>query len=41
MRGTQSITNGSFNVAANNCNNTNDMFLMLIKDNGNTLQMPN
>ena len=45
MRGTQSIMNGNFNVAANNCINTNDMFLMLIKDNGenntNTLQMPN
>ena len=41
MRGTQSITNGNFNVAANNCTNTNDMFLMLIKDNDNTLQMPN
>ena len=41
MRGTQSITNGNFNVAANNCTNTNDMFLMLIKDNDNALQMPN
>ena len=41
MRGTQSIANGNFNVAANNCTNTNDMFLMLIKDNDNTLQMPN
>ena len=41
MRGTQSITNGNFNVAANNCTNTNDMFLMLIKDENNTLQMPN
>ena len=41
MRGTQSITNGNFNVAANNCTNTNDMFLMLIKDENNTLQMAN
>ena len=32
MRGSQSITNGNFNVAVNNCTNTNDMFLMLIKD---------
>ena len=41
MRGAQSITNGNFNVAADNCTNTNDMFLMLIKDENNTLQMPN
>ena len=41
MRGTQSITNGNFNVAANNCTNTNDMFIMLIKDNDNALQMAN
>ena len=41
MRGTQSITNGNFNVGANNCSNTNDMFLMLTKDENNTLQMPN
>ena len=41
MRGTQTIRNRNFNVGANNCTNTNDMFLMLIKDNNNTLQMPN
>ena len=41
MRGTHTIKNGNFNVAANNCINTNDMFLMLIKDKDNTLQMPN
>ena len=41
MKNNQSITNGNFNVAANNCTNTNDMFLILIKDNNNTLQMPN
>ena len=41
IRDTQTIKNGNFNVAANNCTNTNDMFLMLIKDNNNTLQMPN
>ena len=41
----QSITDEEFNVSANNCSNTNDMFLMLIKDNtennANTLRMPN
>ena len=41
MRGTQSITNGNVNIAANNCTNTNDMFLMLIKDENDTLQMSN
>ena len=41
----QSITNQNFDVSANNCTNTNDMFLMLVKENGennaNTLQLPN
>ena len=41
----QSITNDEFDVGANNCTNTNDVFLMLIKENdennNNTLQMPN
>ena len=41
----QSITNGEFDIGANNCTNTNDMFLMLIKENGennvNTLRLPN
>ena len=41
IRDTQIIKNGNFNVGANNCTNTNDMFLMLIKDDNNTLQMPN
>ena len=41
IRDTQTIKNENFNVAANNCTNTNDMFLMLIKDDNNTLQMPN
>ena len=41
IRDTQTIKNGDFNVPANNCTNTNDMFLMLIKDDNNTLQMPN
>ena len=38
---TQTIKNGNFNVGAYNCTNTNDTFLMLIKDDNNTLQMPN
>ena len=41
----QCITNGEFDIGANNCTNTNDMFLMLIKENGknnvNTLRLPN
>ena len=41
----QSITNQNFDASANNCSNANDMFLMLVKENGannvNTLQMPN
>ena len=49
MKDTQSITDGNFNVGANNCSNTNDMFLMLIKDDvvcennthTNTLRLPN
>ena len=41
IRDAQIIKNGNFNVAANNCTDTNDMFLMLIRDNNNTLQMFN
>ena len=41
----QSITNSDFDIGANNCTNTNDMFLMLVKENGvnnvNTLRLPN
>ena len=41
----QSITNGDFDIGANNCTNTNDMFLMLVKENGvnnvNILRLPN
>ena len=44
----QSITNGQFDIGANNCTNTNDMFLMLVKDDvvidnvhTNTLRLPN
>ena len=28
----QSITDGEFNVSGNNCSNTNDVFLMLVKE---------
>ena len=34
------ITNENFDVFINNCRNTNDVFLMLIKDNNNTLHLP-
>ena len=44
----QLITDGKFNVSANNCTNSNDVFLMLIKDDvvtdnahTNTLHLPN
>ena len=44
----QSITNGDFDIGANNCTNTNDVFLMLVKDDvvtdnthTNTLRLPN
>ena len=41
----QSIPDEEFDVSANNCTNTNDVFLMLVKENGendnNTLQIPN
>ena len=44
----QSITDGEFNVSGNNCTNTNDVFLMLAKDDvvtnnthTNTLRLPN
>ena len=44
----QSITDGEFNVSANNCTNSNDVFLMLVKDDvvtdnahTNTLRLPN
>ena len=35
------ITNESFDVFVNNVRNCNDLFLMLIKDNNNTLKLPN
>ena len=40
-RDSQNITNQEFNIGANNCTNTNDMFLMLVEDNNNTLHLPN
>ena len=41
IRDSQNITNQEFNIAANNCANTNDMFLMLVEDDANTLRLPN
>ena len=35
------ITNESFDVFVNNVRNCNDLFLLLIKDNNNTLKLPN
>ena len=37
----QTINNDNFDVFANNCRDTNDLFLMLIKDDNNTLKLPN
>ena len=41
----QTITDGEFNASANSCTYTNDVFFMLVKENGennaNTIQMPN
>ena len=44
----QSVTNGEFNVSGNNCSNTDDIFLMLVKDDvvtnntlTNSLRLPN
>ena len=41
IRDSQNITNQEFNIGANNCSNTNDMFLMLVEDDNNTLRLPN
>ena len=41
IRDSQNITNQEFNIGANNCTNTNDMFLMLVEDADNTLHLPN
>ena len=40
IRDSQNITDNEFNIGANNCTNTNDMFLMLVKDDNNTLRLP-
>ena len=37
----KNITNENFDVFVNNVRNCNDLFLMLIKDNNNTLKLPN
>ena len=37
----QTINNNNFDVFANNCRNTNDLFLILIKDDDNALKLPN
>ena len=48
IRDSQNITDNEFNIGANNCTNTNDMFLMLVKDDvvtnnthTNSLRLPN
>ena len=41
IRDSQNIKNQELNIGANNCTNTNDMFLMLVEDNDNTLRLPN
>ena len=37
----KNITNENFDVFVNNIRNCNDLFLLLIKDNNNTLKLPN
>ena len=37
----KTITNENFDVFVNNVRNCNDLFLLLIKDNNNTLKLPN
>ena len=37
----KNITNENFDVFVNNVRNCNDLFLLLIKDNNNTLKLPN
>ena len=42
IRDSQKIKNQEFNIGANNCTNTNDMFLMLVEDgDDNSLRLPN
>ena len=40
-KNSDNITNESFDVFVNNVRNCNDLFLLLIKDNNNTLKLPN
>ena len=40
-KNSNNITNQSFDVFINNVRNCNDLFLLLIKDNNNTLKLPN
>ena len=40
-KNSNNITNESFDVFINNVRNCNDLFLLLIKDNNNTLKLPN
>ena len=40
-KNSNNITNESFDVFVNNVRNCNDLFLLLIKDNNNTLKLPN
>ena len=37
----RTINNNNLDTYINNCRNTNDVFLMLIKDDNNTLKLPN
>ena len=37
----QTINNNNFDTYINKCRNTNDVFLMLIKDDNKTLKLPN
>ena len=37
----QTINNDNFDTYINNCRDTNDVFLMLIKDDNDTLKLPN
>ena len=41
LKNNNNITNEHFDVFVNNVRNCNDLFLLLIKDNSNTLKLPN
>ena len=40
-KNSNNITNDNFDIFVNNVRNCNDLFLLLIKDNNNTLKLPN